>query len=324
MDAFGNPLKQSNDFELHEFIDDQNFDQFIDLIRGENEDPFATFDCRVISGCCDDSSTTPDSHLFDLSAAESTEVTDHNNFVLNSSTLSSLKIGGDVKEGDHYDEDNDGNDASGAARTTTIIDASSKKPKGDHRSRTLISEQKRRGKMKEKLYQLRALVPNITKMDKASLVGDAVSYVQELQTTAKNLKAEIADLEASSGSSENWNESIENTKNTQIQSNSTNSRKKIIMQMDVFQVEERGFYLKLVSNKGEGVAASLYEALESLTSFNVQNSNLVAESERFVLTFTLNAKDNDQISMQLPNLKLWVANALLNQGFQVLITPLSA
>lgn len=58
--------------------------------------------------------------------------------------------------------------------------------------------------------------------------------------------------------------------------------------MDVFQVEERGFYLKLVSNKGEGVAASLYEALESLTSFNVQNSNLVAESERFVLTFTLN------------------------------------
>ena len=40
MDAFGNPLKQSNDFELHDFIDDQNFDQFIDLIQEETKTPF--------------------------------------------------------------------------------------------------------------------------------------------------------------------------------------------------------------------------------------------------------------------------------------------
>lgn len=32
-------------------------------------------------------------------------------------------------------------------------------------------------------------------MDKASIVGDAVSYVQGLQVQAKNLKAEIATLE---------------------------------------------------------------------------------------------------------------------------------
>lgn len=53
-------------------------------------------------------------------------------------------------------------------------------------------------------------------------------------------------------------------------------------------MEERGFYLKLVSNKGEGVVVSLYKALESLTSFIVQISNLVIESERLILTFTSN------------------------------------
>lgn len=58
--------------------------------------------------------------------------------------------------------------------------------------------------------------------------------------------------------------------------------------MNVFQAEESGFYLKLVSNKREGVAVSLYKALESLTSFIVQISNLVTESERFILTFTSN------------------------------------
>lgn len=33
-------------------------------------------------------------------------------------------------------------------------------------------------------------------MDKASIIGDAVLYVQELQMQAKKLKAEIADLES--------------------------------------------------------------------------------------------------------------------------------
>ena len=53
-------------------------------------------------------------------------------------------------------------------------------------------------------------------------------------------------------------------------------------------MEESGFYVKVVCNKGEGVATSLYRALESLTGFNVQNSNLATVSDRFLLTFTLN------------------------------------
>lgn len=44
--------------------------------------------------------------------------------------------------------------------------------------------------------------------------------------------------------------------------------------------------MRLVCNKGEGVAVSLYKALESLTSFSIQNSNLTTVSEKFVLTFT--------------------------------------
>jgi hypothetical protein len=54
------------------------------------------------------------------------------------------------------EEDTDEEDSSGTATTT-------KKTKKD-RSRTLISERRRRGRMKEKLYALRSLVPNITKV----------------------------------------------------------------------------------------------------------------------------------------------------------------
>ena len=60
----------------------------------------------------------------------------------------------------------------------------------------------------------------------------------------------------------------------------------------MFQVEERGFYVKVVCKNGEGTAVSLYKALESLTSFNVHSSNLAtANSDRYVLTFTLNVSN---------------------------------
>nr|WCO08300.1 hypothetical protein [Suaeda aralocaspica] len=88
----------------------------------------------------------------------------------------------------------EGEHSSAATKGTTS--SSSKKGKMD-RSRTLISERKRRGRMKEKLYALRALVPNITKMDKASIVGDAVLYVQDMQMQSKTLKSQIEELESS-------------------------------------------------------------------------------------------------------------------------------
>lgn len=61
------------------------------------------------------------------------------------------------------------------------------------------------------------------------------------------------------------------------------------IQLDMFQVEEKGYYVRLVCNKGRGVAVSLHRALESMiTSFQVQSSNLSTVDDDFVLTFTLN------------------------------------
>lgn len=64
------------------------------------------------------------------------------------------------------------------------------------------------------------------------------------------------------------------------------------LQIDVSQVEEKGFYVKVACNKGEGVAAALYKALESFTSFNVQSSNLnTVSTDRFELTLALNVNN---------------------------------
>ncbi|KAA8525713.1 hypothetical protein F0562_007568 [Nyssa sinensis] len=50
------------------------------------------------------------------------------------------------------------------------------------------AERQRREKLNHRFYALRSVVPNVSKMDKASLLADAVTYIKEL-------KAKIEDLE---------------------------------------------------------------------------------------------------------------------------------
>ncbi|KAI3997158.1 hypothetical protein MKX01_009002 [Papaver californicum] len=212
--------------------------------------------------------------------------------------------------------ENDGGDYWSANTTTTAQTSSPKRsaPCLDS-TRILSSERRRRVRMKHKLYALRALVPNITKMDKASIVGDAVTYVQDLQKQTTKLKTEISELESSSiNKGDNCLSLVESPK--KIPSKEKHQVCKKILKMDVFQVEEGVFCVRLACNNGEGIAVSLYKALDSLTSLDVQSSNFVTSPERLVFTFTVNIKECGENMMDLSNLKSWLNRALLNQGFE--------
>ncbi|CAL5425107.1 unnamed protein product [Camellia sinensis] len=52
------------------------------------------------------------------------------------------------------------------------------------------AERQRREKLNQRFYALRAVVPNISKMDKASLLGDAITYITDLQRKIRILEAE--------------------------------------------------------------------------------------------------------------------------------------
>ncbi|CAN6971996.1 unnamed protein product, partial [Brassica rapa subsp. trilocularis] len=51
------------------------------------------------------------------------------------------------------------------------------------------AERLRREKLNMRFYALRATVPNVSKMDKASLLGDAICYISELKSRAENAES---------------------------------------------------------------------------------------------------------------------------------------
>ncbi|XVF68145.1 hypothetical protein PTKIN_Ptkin10aG0180200 [Pterospermum kingtungense] len=52
----------------------------------------------------------------------------------------------------------------------------------------IMAERKRREKLSQKFIALSALVPGLTKMDKASVLGDAIKYMKQLQDKVKALE----------------------------------------------------------------------------------------------------------------------------------------
>ncbi|TMW87939.1 hypothetical protein EJD97_019238 [Solanum chilense] len=74
-----------------------------------------------------------------------------------------------------------------------------RKPKGGEEDAHMAAlnhveaERQRREKLNHRFYALRSVVPNVSRMDKASLLSDAVSYINQLKSKVDELELQLID-----------------------------------------------------------------------------------------------------------------------------------
>ncbi|KAK9277992.1 hypothetical protein L1049_027549 [Liquidambar formosana] len=88
-------------------------------------------------------------------------------------------------------EENAKNGGNSSNANSTVTGGDQKGKKKGLPAKNLMAERRRRKKLNDRLYMLRSVVPKISKMDRASILGDAIEYLKELLQRISNLHNEL-------------------------------------------------------------------------------------------------------------------------------------
>ncbi|XP_048320232.2 transcription factor MYC2 [Ziziphus jujuba] len=118
--------------------------------------------------------------------------------VININPAAAVGGGGGGSSSDSGPSDSDGNFASptraAADNDNNRLKKRGRKPVACGRESPINhveAERQRREKLNNRFYALRSVVPNVSKMDKASLLNDAVIYIKELKDKIKQLETKL-------------------------------------------------------------------------------------------------------------------------------------
>nr|XP_004239187.1 transcription factor bHLH35 isoform X1 [Solanum lycopersicum] len=188
-------------------------------------------------------------------------------------------------------------------------------PEGSQSSKNIVSERIRRNKLKEKLFALRALVPKITKMDKASIVKDAIEYIVKLQKQDRRIRGEISKLESETSNKNSTHLQHEtfdfsNPKTLDEHQYGYHSSPIDVLQLRVSSMRDRIVVVNLTCIKRKDTMIKLCDVFESL-NIKIITTNIIAYSETLLNTTYIEA---DVEESNLLMLRIQSAIASLNNS----------
>ncbi|KAL9390313.1 hypothetical protein Peur_018918 [Populus x canadensis] len=160
-----------------------------------------------------------------------------------------------------------------------------------YKSKNLVTERNRRTRIKTGLFSLSALVPKISKMDKAAILGDAIDYIGELIKDVKNLRDEIKNAEKEECRASNMElktSKLETCQKGCMSSTKVNQdpsgfvkKERTEVQLEVDQIGKRHFLLKFLCEKKRGGFGRLMETIHSL-GLQIHDANITTFNGKFL------------------------------------------
>ncbi|XP_062175797.1 transcription factor ABORTED MICROSPORES [Alnus glutinosa] len=189
-------------------------------------------------------------------------------------------------------------------------------------SKNLVAERRRRKKLNDRLYALRSLVPIISKLDRASILGDAIEFVKELQKQAKELQDELEEHSDDEGGRNTFSSGNHHHVQPEIlnqngehdkapngihgggngivskqnqESESTNDKtQQMEVQVEVAQIDGNEFFVKVFCEHKPGGFVRLMEALNSL-GLEVTNVNVTSFRGLVSNVFKVEKRDSEVV-----------------------------
>ncbi|KAI3456381.1 hypothetical protein Pfo_013044 [Paulownia fortunei] len=157
---------------------------------------------------------------------------------------------------------------------------------GKFKSKNLEAERRRRKKLNDRQLELRSLVPIITNarnqnpMNKASIITDAITYVEELKNTVEELTDQLLQMEATSADEEK-------TKFQEIDAEQEMKKWGIAPEVQVNHICGTKLWIKIVFQKKRGGLTKLMEAI-SVLGFDLTDTSIT--TSRGAVLFTSSAE----------------------------------
>ncbi|XP_042477416.1 transcription factor bHLH25-like [Macadamia integrifolia] len=166
-----------------------------------------------------------------------------------------------------------------------------------HTQEHVLAERKRREKLSQRFIALSAIVPGLKKMDKASVLGDSIKYLKQLQERVKVLEEQAK---------KKTMESVVVVKRSQISADYDNSSSGENFDSDgplpeiEARVSDKNVLIRIHSENRKGVMVKTLAEIEKL-HLCVVNSSTTAFGDT-ALDITIVAKMEEEFSMKVKDL----------------------